>query len=163
MKIEILRFADNGNASMSIMQIDGVSKCFGIEDEERKEKVMSETRVPEGTYKLSLRSEGGYHARETARYKDKKPGWYKGMLCVHNSPNWKVVTPNMSFQYILIHPGNTEKHTAGCYLPNTSASFATYSGGASRVAYEKIYPVIRDAILSGEEVTITYRDIEPII
>ena len=160
MKLEVLRFADNGDASMSVFQINGISQCFGIEDEERDVKVKGETRVLEGTYTVSLRAEGGYHNRESARYKNKKPGWHKGMLCIHNAPNWKIITPNMEFQYVLIHPGNTEEHTMGCYLPNTSASFATFAGGASRVAYEKIYPIIRDAILSGEEVTITYKDVE---
>lgn len=160
MKLEVLRFADSGKATMSVFQINGISYAFGIEDEERKVKVTGETRVPEGTYKVSLRAEGGYHNRESARYKDSKPGWHKGMLCIYNAPNWKIVTPTMEFQYILIHPGNTEEHTNGCYLPNATASFDTFAGGASRTAYEKIYPIIRDAILAGEEVTITYKDIE---
>jgi len=160
MYLDVLRFADNGNASISVFQINGVSYCFGIEDEERDIKVSGETRVPEGTYPVHLRAEGGYHNRELARYKDKNPDFHKGMLCISNAPNWKLNCDNMSFQYILIHPGNTEKHTNGCYLPNISASFANYQGGGSRIAYEKIYPIIRDAILSGEEVTITYKDVE---
>jgi hypothetical protein len=161
MYLDVLRFADNGKATLSAFQINGVSYTFGIEDEERKEKVSGETRVPEGTYKVSLRAEGGYHNRESTRYKDKKPGFHKGMLCIHNAPNWKLEGGGMSFQYILIHPGNTEKDTMGCYLPNLSASFSTFAGGSSRAAYEIIYPIIRDAILAGEEVTITYKDVEP--
>jgi len=160
MKLDVLRFADNGDASISVFQINGVSKCFGIEDEEREVKVKGETRVPEGTYQVSLRTEGGYHTRESKRYMTSKPGWHQGMLCIHNAPDWKIVTPKMEFQWILIHPGNTDEHTNGCYLPNTSATFADFTGGGSRTAYEKIYPIIRDAILAGEEVTITYKDIE---
>lgn len=160
MRLDVFRFADNGDATMSVFMINGIAKCFGIEDEERKTKVAGETRVPEGTYNVSLRAEGGYHNRESARYKDKKPGWHKGMLCIHNAPNWKIVTDSMSFQYILIHPGNTEEHTNGCYLPNTTASFSTFTGGASRSIYEKIYPEIRDVLLKGEKVTLTYHDIE---
>ena len=160
MKLEVKRFADNGDATMSVFFIDGIAKCFGIEDEERKEKITGETRVPEGTYDVLLRAEGGYHNRETERYKDTKPGWHKGMLCIHNAPDWKIVTDTMSFQYILIHAGNTEADTSGCYLPNTTASFATFTGGASRTAYEKLYPIVRDALLKNEKVTITYYDIE---
>lgn len=160
MILDVYRLADNGNATISGFYINGKGQCFGIEDEKRDVKVSGETRIPEGTYSVSLRAEGGYHNREAARYKDSKPGWHKGMLCIHNAPDWKVVCDNMSFQYILIHPGNTEKHTNGCYLPNMSANFSTFTGGSSRVAYEKIYPIIRDAILKGEEVTITYHDIE---
>jgi hypothetical protein len=77
------------------------------------------------------------------------------MLCIHNAPNWKIVTDTMEFQWILIHPGNKEEHTNGCYLPNLTASFSTFEGGSSRVAYEIIYPIVRDALLSGEKVTIT--------
>lgn len=160
MKLKVLRFADNGDASLSVFQINGIAYCFGVEDEEREDKVSGETRVPEGIYKVALRSEGGYHNRESARYKDKKPGFHKGMLAIYNSKDWKVVTPDMEFQYILIHPGNSEKHTNGCYLPNLSASFTNFQGGSSRAAYEIIYPIIRDAILEGESVTIEYVDIE---
>ena len=31
---------------------------------------------------------------------------------------------------------------------------------SSRAAYEEVYPVIRDAILSGEEVTVTYKNFD---
>ena len=157
MNCKVLRFADNGNATMSVFQIDGVSYCFGIEDEERKDKIKGETRIPEGTYFIALRAEGGYHGRELERYGS---DYHKGMLCIHNAEGWKVVAPNMEFTYILIHPGNTEAETNGCYLPNTTASFDTFTGGASRKAYEKIYPILRDACESGEEVTIEYIDIE---
>jgi hypothetical protein len=162
MRVDVYRYADNGDATLSVLMINGIAYCHGVEDEEQKgAKVAGETRVSEGTYTISLRAEGGYHTREEARYKDSKPGWHKGMLCIHNAPDWKVNCPDgKTFQYILIHPGNTEKHTNGCYLPNMGVSFTNFAGSASRVAYEIIYPIIRDAILKGEEVTITYHDIE---
>jgi hypothetical protein len=157
MKLTVKRFADNGNATMSVFQINGVSVCFGIEDEERANKVAGETRVPEGTYNVSLRAVGGYHGRELERYGS---DYHKGMLCIHNAAEWKIVTDTMEFQYILIHPGNTERHTNGCYLPNFSANFTNYQGGSSRAAYEKIYPMIRDVLMAENEVTIEFIDIE---
>ena len=66
----------------------------------------------------------------------------------------------MEFQYILIHTGNTEKHTAGCLLLNDSISSKTFTGGSSVDAYKRIYPKIAKAILDGERVTIQYLDIE---
>ena len=72
MKLDVLRFADSGDATMSVFQINGVSYNFGIEDEERDVKVKGETRVPEGTYQVSLRTEGGYHTRESKRYMTSK-------------------------------------------------------------------------------------------
>ena len=140
--------------------INGIAKCFGIEDEERDVKVRGETRVPEGIYKVSLRPEGGYHNRESNRYKYSKPDFHKGMLAIYNAKDWKLVANGMTFQYVLLHPGNSEKDTAACYLPNMSASFSTFKGGSSRVAYEIIYPIIRDAILDGEDITIEYIDVE---
>ena len=156
MEIVVKRFADNGRASMGLFYIDGIFNCFTIEDEERLSKVRGETRVPEGTYKISLRSEGSFHSR----YKRKYGEMHKGMLCIHNAPNWKIEKAGMTFQYILIHTGNTEKHTMGCLLLNDSASGKTFTGGSSVDAYKRIYPMIAKAILEGERVTIQYVDIE---
>jgi hypothetical protein len=156
MEIVVKRFADNNKASMGLFYIDGIFNCFTIEDEERAEKVKGETRVPNGIYKVALRSEGGYHNRYKEKYKD----MHKGMLCIYNEKNWKIVKDKMTFQYILIHTGNTEKHTAGCLLLNDAVSGSTFSGSSSVNAYKRIYPKIADAILKGENVTIQYVDIE---
>jgi len=156
MELVVKRFADNGKASLGILFVNGVFECFTVEDEERAEKVKGETRVPEGVYKIALRSEGGYHNKYKDRYKD----MHKGMLCIYNAKNWKIETKEMSFQYILIHTGNTERHTAGCLLVNDSVSGKTFSGGSSRDAYVDLYPKVAQAILDGENVTIEYQDIE---
>ncbi len=155
MKIKVLRFADNGDATLGVLYLDGIFQCFTVEDEERAEKKSGETRVPEGIYDVKLRKEGGFHTRYTARYGD----MHKGMLCIHNAPDWKLKTDNMEFQYILIHTGNNEGHTVGCLLVNDSVSGATFSGGSSRDAYVDVYPKIVKALESCE-VTIEYVDIE---
>jgi len=156
MEIVVKRFADNGDASMGIFYINGVFEAFSIEDEERESKVKGETRVPNGVYAVNLRSEGGFHNKYAKRYSD----IHKGMLCIHNSPHWKIEKAGMTFQYILIHTGNTEKHTAGCLLLNDAVSGKTFSGSSSVDAYRRIYPKIAKAILDGERVTIEYKDIE---
>ena len=156
MEIVVKRFADNNKASMGLFYIDGIFNCFTIEDEERAEKVRGETRIPNGIYKVALRSEGGYHNKYKGKYGD----MHKGMLCIYNEKNWKIVKDGMSFQYILIHTGNTEKHTAGCLLLNDAVSGSTFSGSSSVNAYKRIYPKIADAILKCENVTIQYIDIE---
>lgn len=156
MELVVKRFADNGKASLGVLFVNGVFECFTVEDEERAEKVKGETRVPEGIYKIALRSEGGYHNKYKERYAD----MHKGMLCIYNAKNWKIETKEMSFQYILIHTGNTEKHTAGCLLVNDAVSGKTFSGSSSRDAYVDLYPKVAQAILDGENVTIEYQDIE---
>jgi hypothetical protein len=156
MKLTVKRFADNGDTTLGILFVDNVFECFTVEDEERSVKKRGETRVPEGTYDIKLRKVGGYHNKYSSRYKN----MHKGMLCIHNKPNWILENNGMSFQYILIHTGNTDEHTAGCLLVNDAVSGKTFTGSSSRDAYVDLYPKVVKAIENGEEVTIEYIDIE---
>jgi hypothetical protein len=156
MKLTVKRFADNDDTTLGILFIDGVFECFTVEDEERQTKVMGETRVPNGTYDIKLRSVGGFHNRYSAKY----GSMHKGMLCVHNKPNWILENAGMSFQYILIHTGNTDEHTAGCLLVNDAVSGKTFTGSSSVDAYKKVYPKVASALERGDTVTIEYIDIE---
>ena len=156
MKVVVKRFADNEDATLGVLYINGIFECFTVEDEERDVKVKGETRVPEGVYAINLRSEGGFHAKYSQKYGD----MHKGMLCIHNAKDWKIEAKGMTFQYILIHTGNTEKHTMGCLLVNDAVSGKTFSGSSSVDAYKDLYPKVAQAILDGEKVTIEYIDIE---
>ena len=44
-------------------------ECYTLEDEYRDVKVMGETCIPEGTYDVKFRKEGGFHSRYSAKYK----------------------------------------------------------------------------------------------
>lgn len=156
MKLKVLRLGDNGDTTIGAFYVNGIFKCFTIEDEERAVKVSGETRIPEGTYDVALRSEGGFHNR----YASKFPDIHKGMLCIYNAPDWKIVTPSMEFQYILIHLGNSDEHTNGCLLLNYAANGKGFIGSVSKDAYVDIYPEIAAACESGERVTIEYIDVE---
>jgi len=156
MELTVKRFADNGDTTLGAFYIDGVFQCFTVEDEERAEKVKGETRIPNGIYNIKLREAGGFHDR----YKKKYGNIHKGMLCVHNTNDWKIQKDGMTFQYILIHTGNTDDHTAGCLLLNDAVSGSTFTGSSSVNAYSRIYPVIARALTQGESVTIEYVDIE---
>ena len=156
MELEVKRFADNGDTTLGVLFINGVFECFTVEDEERATKKKGETRVPNGTYDIKLRAEGGFHSRYKVRY----GSMHKGMLCIHNKAGWKLEKEGMSFQYILIHTGNTDNHTSGCLLVNDAVSGKTFTGSSSRDAYKDLYPKITKALDMGEKVTITYTDIE---
>ena len=110
---------------------------------------MHETRIPAGTYRITLRTVGGFNAKYAKRFKD----IHKGMLWVRDVPN---------FQYILIHCGNTDEHTSGCLLvgkTQTSNKDAKDGFiGKSTQAYFDIYPSIAEALENGEDVSITYID-----
>ena len=77
------------------------------------------------------------------------------MLHITNVPN---------FEYILIHTGNTDEHSAGCLLVGDSQenNIITKDGfiGKSTNAYKRIYPNISRAIIKNEEVTIEYIDLD---
>lgn len=156
MQLELNRFYDDGDTTLGVFSINGKAKCFMIEDQAQTKKVRGETRIPNGTFQVSLRHAGRFHQR----YAKKFPGMHDGILCVHNSPDWKIIKDGVSFQYVLIHIGNTDDDTAGCLLPNDTATFSTMRGAGSTTAYKKIYPIIRDALKAGEEVTIKITDIE---
>ena len=155
MKLQLKRFKDDGDTTMGVFYINGVAKCFMIEDEERTVKKWGEMRIPNGTFEVSLRAEGGFHNRYKSKFNQKD-----GMLCVHNAPNWKIIQDGITFQYVLIHIGNSDEDTAGCLLPNTSVSFGTMRGSGSTTAYKKIYPIIHAALKRGEKCTIEVTDIE---
>ena len=159
MKLEVLRFSSQKDSTNGILfDVTGGQRkflCYTLEDEYRplQAKVMGETRIPAGTYNITLRTVGGFHGRYLKRYGDT----HHGMLWVRDVPG---------FEYILIHSGNTDEHTAGCLLVGDSQNENVVKKdgfiGASRTAYERIYPPIADALKSGKKVTITYTDFDTV-
>ena len=154
MKLKVLRFSSEKDSTHGLLfeesNMGNRFLCYTLEDEARVLKVRGETRVPAGIYNVELRKEGGFHERYTKKY----PGVHRGMLHVVDVPN---------FEYILIHCGNTDEHTAGCLLVGDSQenNQITTNGfiGKSTQAYKRIYPDIANAIDCGEDVTITYKTI----
>ena len=165
MELEVIRFSSGTDSTNGILlEVDKYApspheegyRCkrkflaYTLEDEYRNEKVFGETRIPNGTYKLALRKTGGYHQKYSKMFSN----IHIGMLHVTNVPG---------FEYILIHCGNTDEHTAGCLLVGDSQenNQITKNGfiGKSTQAYKRIYPRIAEAIDCGEQVTITYKTI----
>ena len=153
MKYEVLRVS-SGNDSTSglLFEIDRGKRTFlayTLEDEQRDVKVWGETRIPAGTYKLKLRTEGGFHSSYVNKYGD----FHKGMIWVQDVPG---------FEYILWHTGNTDEHTAGCLIVgNTQTNNRIAKDGfigSSVDAYKFVYPRVAEAILSGQDVEVTYID-----
>jgi|TARA_R100000479_G_scaffold35483_1_gene15646 hypothetical protein len=155
MKLRVLRFSSQEDSTSGLLFLEdefGLNfLCYTLEDERRALKVKGETRVPQGTYEIKLRTEGGFHER----YKKRFGALHKGMLHVIDVPN---------FEYILIHTGNTDEHTAGCLLVGDSQenNVIIKDGfiGKSTNAYKRIYKDISKAIINNEKVTITYQDLD---
>ena len=165
MKLEVLRISSGPDSTSGILFIVDDSAenphgegfrckrsfvCYTLEDEKRDEKKYGETRIPAGTYKIKLRKEGGYHQKYSKRF----PKIHRGMLHITDVPN---------FEYILIHCGNTDEHTAGCLLVGDSQENNQINEngfiGKSTQAYKRIYPRIAEALVNNKEVLITYKDI----
>ena len=146
MKIRVDRFTSDEDTTISRVTVDGQFVCFGLEDEFREDKIVGETRIPAGTYSITLRTEGGFHQRYQKRYE----AFHRGMLHIREVPN---------FKFVLIHCGNTDEDTAGCLLVGTHAN--TEPGdmaiSASRAAYEKFYPLVVDAA-ADNTLSITFED-----
>lgn len=162
MKLEVLRYSSNTDSTLGLLFDATYGReflCYTLEDEKRMVKVPGETRIPSGTYKLGLRTEGGFHTKYAKRTDLKDI--HKGMIHVLDVPN---------FKWILWHIGNTDEDTAGCLLlGNETRQNITQSGtiSFSTSAYRRVYPRIADAILNGEDCEVTYVDydfrIEPFI
>ena len=157
MKLEVLRFSSQEDSTNGILFdiTDGKREflCYTLEDEHRDVKKYGETRVPAGTYNITLRTVGGFHGRQTKKHGE----MHKGMLWVREVPN---------FEYILIHTGNTDEHTAGCLLlgdtQQTNFDWSDGFVGRSTVAYKRVYPKIAAVLVAGEDVTITYTNFDTI-
>ena len=153
MELEVLRISSQEDSTSGILfdVVNGKRKflCYTLEDEQRDVKVWGETRIPAGTYKLKLRTEGGFHSRYTGKYGD----WHKGMIWVQDVPG---------FEFILWHTGNTDESTAGCLIlgQTQESNLIKPDGwvGSSVSAYKFVYPRVSEAILSGQDVEVTYID-----
>jgi hypothetical protein len=155
MKLQVVRFSSQADSTSGLLfEINDLGRqflCYTLEDEARVLKVKGETRIPAGVYSIELRKEGGFHARYTKKY----PSIHRGMLHIVDVPN---------FEYILIHTGNTDEHTAGCLIVGDSQEnngiIKDGFVGKSVNAYKRIYPRIAKAVEKGEEVTIEYIDFD---
>ncbi len=139
MQIYVDRFVSDEDTTISRIMVDNRFVCFGLEDEYRPRKVVGETRIPAGTYQVTLRKVGAFHNR----YKSRFPDMHRGMLHIRNVPN---------FEWILIHCGNTDEDTSGCLLVGYQA---TVERGDMRLlssvrAYRELYPLVVDAAANNE-------------
>ena len=155
MELVVLRFSSQKDSTSGLLfektPYGMFFLCYTLEDEKRDIKVAGETRIPAGKYKVALRTEGGFHNKYKERFSD----IHKGMLHVLDVSG---------FKWVLIHCGNTDEHTAGCLLVGDTQenNIVKTNGwiGKSSNAYKRVYPLVTDAIESGEEVSIEYIDFD---
>ena len=139
------RHKSDGNTTMGLLMIEGKLQMFTLEDEYRTQKVMNETRIPAGDYKIKLRNEGGMAPRYNEQFSEFN---HRGMLHLQNVPG---------FKYIYMHVGNDDDDTSGCILVGFGADFRAMKISKSRDAYADLYSRVADAA-EADELLIHIRD-----
>lgn len=156
MQLEVLRFASGEDSTIgALFLLQDVARerhflCFVLEDQAQHEKVMGETRIPPGNYKLFLRIDGERHPRYAKRF----PQIHKGVLQLLEVPG---------FTGIQIHCGNDDLDTKGCLLVGDRVEQNVSARGRlenSTAAYLRVYPSIAAALEAGKEVWIRYTDFD---
>ena len=152
MELVLNRILKTNDYTIGELSVDGKYLCDTIEDAVRplpescpntpkgiackcKEKVYGKTAVPAGTYKVKL----GYSNR------------FRRIL--------PQVLDVPHFLGILIHTGNSNKDTEGCIIVGTWDGKTENWVSNSRVAFNKLMPLLRDATDKNEEITITINNI----
>jgi len=142
--LQLLRFATLPESTLGALYVDERFCCFALEDRKQDgPKVLAETRIPAGEYKLTLQESGRLHTKYAEKYPE-----HRGMIVLNEVPD---------FDGVMIHVGNTDKDSAGCILV---ADMALAAGelGQSVQAYRRLYAQVSNAILSGEPASILVED-----
>lgn len=150
------RLKGEADWTLSKFDFDGKEMGVGIEDEKRDVKVKGETRLDAGLYDLALRNSPHF---SNSYYRDDDGNLIHAIdrrtpeqIAMYSTPHemiWITGTPRHEF--CLIHWGNTDDDTDGCYV--VGCVFGT-SGKQkavlnSRKKYTEIYPIIWKSIKNG--------------
>lgn len=138
--------------TISNLYVDGAWFCNVIEDKDRgltndmdegeikKAKVYAETAIPSGRYQIDMNT-------VSPKYSGYK--WYKDNFGGRMPRLMKV----KGFLGILIHPGNTNKDSAGCLIVGINKQKGKVLD--SRNTFLKLWRILEKANKRGEEIWIT--------
>lgn len=166
--ITIDRFYSNENETLSRFKCDTLRiSGVGVEDEYRAVKVMHETRIPKGFYEIdfvfSQRFSNEYYINKrdytliSRKQYQTLSKQQRDNYEAHKLLHFRNVK---GFENVLLHWGNTEKDTSGCYIVGTSiVMFGSHKGvNNSRRKYEEIYPIIYKEYSKGEDIRVEVQD-----
>ena len=160
--IKVQRYSFAKDWTLSRYFVQGQLTGFGVEDEIRAVKVHGETAVPFGTYSLGYRqspkfSSSFYYNDDFNKLIEKKD-----YLKLANKSGWRAhdliwVKDIPNFMYVLLHWGNTDDDTDGCYIVGNKVGIIKGQEGVleSRNNYMKMYPKVYPLVKKGNY-TITY-------
>jgi hypothetical protein len=133
--------------TLSKLYVNGEFICYILEDPIRVNKIMHQTAIPAGYYKINLITWGRHHDT----YKHKYKLQHKGIFQLQQV---------QGFVGINIHIGNSTKDTSGCLLPGMS--FSMLSNGdcvvnRSTEAYFKLYTLFLELLFNHKFLFIYHR------
>lgn len=134
LRLVVVRRWFTDEETLGRLSINGRFFCYTLEDEIRQEKVKAETAIPYGRYSVALTF---------------SPKFGKVMPLIQNVPG---------FDGIRIHPGNTEKDTAGCLLVGFGKQGQRLT--ESKQAYDQLFQILTQAQQQGRPITITFYTLE---
>lgn len=134
MQIDVVRVMCGKDCTIGKMYIDTIDTCYTLEDVVRPDgvKVYGETAIPAGSYRVVITRSNRFGV------------------------DMPLLLEVPQFEGIRIHAGNTAADTHGCILVGLEQRENTLIG--SRLAYDRVYQQIRDALRNGEEVWINVRE-----
>lgn len=140
-ELVLLRQPSFKETTLGTLFVNEVFQCYTLEDEVRledEEKVYGKTAIPAGRYKVELTY----------------------------SPKFQVIMPLIEnvpdFSGVRIHSGNSADDTEGCIIVGRRFSSATWIA-ESKLAWDALMEVLKDARELKEEIWITIKDAETMI
>lgn len=137
-RLRIVRMAQGENTTLGHFYINGIFRCYILEDSIRGVKVHGATCIPEGLYNLEL----NVHAGMNTNYKNRYPNLHKGMVEIVGISDYNLV---------FIHIGNHHLETKGCPLVGRTWEFSEgdYRVLQSALAYGSLYPELLKVMNEG--------------
>lgn len=136
MNINVRRFLFEQDTTLGMLLVNGEFFCWTLEDVTRTVKIMHETAIPIGVYRIELTD---------------KNRWNRVMPHILNVPN---------FQGIYIHSGNDKDDTSGCLLVADQLVNPARNAG-SKIAFDKLMGKLRTAWEAKEDILISVENYVP--
>ena len=152
MKLLLKRIYTCSEYTIGNLYIDGQYFCDTLEDRDRgldnsmslteilNKKVKHETAIPTGTYDILMNVVSPKYSNSA----------YYLLICKGKVPRLDNIK---GYSGVLIHTGNTAADSSGCII----VGYNKVKGKVinSKVAFEKLYNILKVAANKGEKITIT--------
>ncbi len=120
MEILLCREPSTLHSTSGALYVDGMFECWTLEDIVRDVKIMGQTAIPAGTYKVIINHSNHFD---------------KDLPLLVNVPNYEGVR---------IHSGNTAADTEGCILLGIGKEKDSVT--QSRVAFDRLFAKMKTAL-----------------